>query len=175
MDFLFFGGFPAIGRILVVGTLSYLALLVVIRLAGQRPLGRMQTFDLVVAVAIGSTYGRLLTAQEVQFAEAATAFALLMALHYMVSWLSYRSPMVAGWLETKPMLVYFRGRQLPGAMRRNRMTEDELLTVVRLHGYASLQDVSAVVLEPDGFFSVLGHHPTSDWSALANVAGAESP
>lgn len=105
MDFLFFGGFPALGRILVVGTLSYLALLAVIRLAGQRPLGRMQTFDLVVAVAIGSTYGRLLTAQEVQFAEAATAFALLMALHYMVSWLSYRSPVVAGWLETKPMLV----------------------------------------------------------------------
>lgn len=60
-------------------------------------------------------------------------------------------------------------------MRRNRMTDDELLTVVRLHGYASLQDVEAVVLEPDGFFSVLGHHPQSDWSALSNVKGAGTP
>lgn len=172
MDFLF-GGFPALARIVVVGTLSYVALLAVIRLAGQRPLGRMQTFDLVVAVAIGSTYGRLLTAQEVQFAEAATAFALLMALHYAVSWVSYRSARVAGWLETKPMLVYFRGEHLPGPMRRNRMTESELLAAVRQHGLASLQDAEAIVLESDGTLSVIRHQPApSDWSALP---GHESP
>lgn len=164
-----FGGLHPLWRIVVIGTLSYMALLFLIRLAGQRPLGRMQTFDLVVAVAIGSTYGRLLTAQEVQFSEAATAFALLMALHYAVSWLSFRSVRVAHWLETKPTLVYFRGECLPGPMRRNRMTEGELLSAARRAGLGSLQEAEAIVLEADGTFSVLKKPAADGLSTLADV------
>ncbi|HEY9855223.1 MAG TPA: YetF domain-containing protein [Stenomitos sp.] len=164
-----FGGFPAMLRILVVGTLSYLALIVFIRLAGQRPLGRMQTFDLIVAVAIGSTLGRLMTAQEVQFSEAVTAFALLLGLHYVVSRLAYRFPHLARWMETPPTLVFYRGKGLPDPMRRSRLTEAELLAAARKAGLSSLKQVEAIVLETDGSFSVLKEQPADGWSTLQGI------
>ena len=154
MDILF-GGIHPLVRILVVGSLSYLCILVAIRLAGQRLLGRMQSFDLIIAVAIGSMFGRLLTAEDVQFTEAATAIVLLVGMHYTVSMLTYRFPRLATWIETEPLLLYYQGRLLEGPMRRHRITEAEILAAARKVGYSSLEGVAAIVLETDGSFSVI--------------------
>ena len=150
-----YGGIHPLIRILVVGSLSYLCILVAIRLAGQRLLGRMQTFDLIIAVAIGSMFGRLLTAEEVQFSEAATAILLLVGVHYLVSEATYRFPRLARWLETEPLLLYYQGRLMPRQMRRHRITEAEILAAARRAGYASLEGVTAIILEADGSFSVI--------------------
>lgn len=168
MEFLY-GGVQPLVRILVVGSLSYLCLLAAIRLAGQRPLGRMQSFDLIIAVAIGSMFGRLLTAQEVQFSEAATAILLLVGIHYLVSNLSFRFPTLARWIETEPVLLYYRGRAMEREMRRHRITEAELLAAARRGGHASLRDVAAVVLESDGSFSVLAQEDGEGESTLLGL------
>jgi uncharacterized membrane protein YcaP (DUF421 family) len=47
------------------------------------------------------------------------------------------------------MLLY-RGQVLSAALRRARVTEDEVRAAVRAAGLASLSDVEAVVLETDG-------------------------
>lgn len=154
MEVLFDGVEPLI-RILVVGSASYLFLLLAIRWAGPRALGRMQSFDLIIAVAIGSTFGRLLTAEDVQLDEALVAIALLVGLHYLISVLSYRWPRFADWIEIKPVLVFYQGKPLPREMRRNRLTEEELRVAARRHGFDSLDEVAAIVLEADGSFSVL--------------------
>lgn len=173
MDQFLFGGFPSLIRIGIVGTLSYVSLLALIRLTGQRSLGRMQTFDVVVAVALGSTYGRLLTAQEVQFSEALMAFALLAGLHYLASMLAFRYPWAARWMETRPQLLYYRGAVQKAVMRRHRLTHGELMAAVRKHGLPSLSQVLAIVLESDGSIAVVRHDPTCDRSALENVPGGD--
>ena len=161
-----FTGFPPLLRILVVGTLSYFSLLVILHLSGQRMLGKMQTFDIVVAVTLGSTYGRLLTAHDTPFAEALTAFVLLATLHYVVSLLKYRCPAIAQIFTTKPLLVYYQGRYQRKAMRTQFITEQELLTAVRMHGCSSISEVEAIVLESDGSITVLKRDPGSDFSSL---------
>jgi uncharacterized membrane protein YcaP (DUF421 family) len=168
VDFLY-GGVQPLVRILVVGSLSYLCLLVAIRLAGQRPLGRMQSFDLIIAVAIGSMFGRLLTAQEVQFSEAAMAILLLVGIHYVVSALSYRFTGVAAWIETEPVLLYYQGRYLQREMRRHRITEAEIRAAARRGGHASLGEVEAIVLESDGSFSVLRRESDGEDSTMLGL------
>ncbi|CAN5815308.1 hypothetical protein BH23GEM7_BH23GEM7_39940 [soil metagenome] len=73
----FFGGWEPMLRIVVVGTLGYIALLLLLRLAGKRTLAQMNAFDFVVTVAIGASFGRILTARSVALAEAVAAFTLL--------------------------------------------------------------------------------------------------
>jgi uncharacterized membrane protein YcaP (DUF421 family) len=170
MEYLYGGLHPLI-RIVVVGTLAYVSLLVAIRLAGQRPLGRMQSFDLIIAVAIGATFGRLLTAEDVQVDEALTAIVLLVGLHYLVSELTYRSPRAAAWLETKPALLYYQGRFIAHVMRRHRITEGEVLAAARRSGYVSLEGIRAIVLEADGTFAVLPERDGQDETTLEGVEG----
>jgi len=150
-----FGGWRPLVRILVVGVSMYVALVVLLRVSGSRTLSTMSAFDFIVTVAIGSVFGRALTAKSVAFAEAVGAFALLVSLQYVVTRLKVRWPYFGRVVTNPPVLLYFRGRVLEDAMRRERVTVSELQTAVRKNDHDSLDDVEAVVLESSGEFSVV--------------------
>lgn len=177
----FFGGWAPLGRILVVGTAMYVTLVVLLRLSGSRSLASMNAFDFIVTVAIGSAFGRALTAKGVALAEAAAAFALLLALQYAVAWLQTRWSFVMGIVTNPPQLLYFRGQFLREAMRRERVTEAELEAAVRKKKLGSMDEVEAVVLESSGEFSVIAS--VGDGSALGDKirtqaerrAGSDAP
>ncbi len=166
----FFGGFEPILRVIVVGTLAYLSLLILLRVSGQRTLTRMHAFDFVITIAIGSTFGRLMTAKGVSLAESVTAFLVLIALQYIFSWIMVRSSKFAYWVTATPSLLYFRGNFLHKAMKKHRVSRDELLAIVRQNKIGSLQDVDAIVLESAGTFAVI-RKDSSDYSAMSNLPG----
>jgi uncharacterized membrane protein YcaP (DUF421 family) len=64
-------------------------------------------------------------------------------------------------VKAEPCLLLRDGRFLPEAMRRERVTEDEVQAAARAQGIGSLQAVAAVVLEADGSFSVIRQDSTS--------------
>lgn len=163
----FFGGWDPIGRILVVGTLTYVALVVILRISGSRSLASMNAFDFIVSVAIGAVFGRTLTAKGVALAEAVTALALLVALQYTVAWLQTRWTFFMGIITNPPALLYYRGEFLREAMRRQRVTEAEVQGAARKKQLGSMEDVEAVVLESSGEFSVI--ESLGDGSALGET------
>ncbi len=164
-------GWEPIARILVVAPLAYAALVVILRASGTRTLARLNQFDFVVTVAIGATFGRILTARSVGLAEAVTAFAVLVVLQYAVTSLQVRSPRFSKLLTAPPAMLYFRGTFLDDAMRANRVTRQELLGVARQHGLGSLEEAEAVVMQPDGRFAVVTPGNAGDGSALPPVTG----
>lgn len=168
---MFFDDLPAIGRTLIVGTLAYIGLVVFVRLAGKRTLGKMNAFDLIVTVALGSTLATILLSQDVALAEGLTAFAVLIGLQLTITWLSVRTSLVPSLVKSDPTLLVFRGRQIDAALREQRVGEAEVLQAIRQRGFGSVTDVHAVVLETDGSFSVIGEEPAGGASALRNVAG----
>ena len=97
-----------------------------------------------------------------------TALALLVALQWLITWLSTRSKAVTRLVKSEPVLILRDGRMLHRAMRGARVIESDVLQAVREQGLASVDEVAAVVLETDGSFSVI---PNVDGgrSALANV------
>ena len=58
-------------------------------------------------------------------------------------------------MKSEPRVLVFRGEVLHSALRDERVTQDELDSVVRGAGLSSLADVGAVVLETDGSFHVI--------------------
>lgn len=150
-----YDGWEPIARIVVVGTLGYVALVLLLRASGKRTLTQMSSFDFVITVAIGASFGRVLTARPIPLAEAVTAFALLIGLQLLVSTAHVRSSRFAALLRAEPALIAYRGELRTSSMRRHGLTEDEVLTAVRRNGHASVRQVGAVVLEPDGTLSVI--------------------
>lgn len=166
-----FQDWSALARTIVVGVLAYLSLLVFLRVSGRRTLSKMNAFDFVVTVALGSTLATILLNRNVALAEGATALALLIVLQFVITWTSVRAAWVRRLVTGDPILLFYRGATLPGAMRRSRVTEDEVRAAVRGASIASMDDVEAVVLETDGSFSVLPRSP-GNASSLAGVQGA---
>lgn len=171
MESLFFSGWPALARTLVVGILAYVGLVALLRVSGLRTLSKMNAFDLVVTVALGSTLATILLNKNVALAEGALAFALLIALQFVVTWSSVRVGWVRRLVTGEPRMLALRGRLLPAALRSARVTEDEVRAAVRGAGLPDLAAVAAVVLETDGSFSVVCGKDSGTPTSLAGVKG----
>ena len=167
---MFFDSWSGLGRVMIVGVLAYGALVFLVRVSGKRTLSKMNAFDLIVTVALGSTLATVLLSKDVALLEGVLAFSLLIFLQFVITWLSVRSNAVQGFVKAEPALLLHRGRFLHRAMRTERVTEEEIRAAVREQCIGSLEDVEAVVLETDGTFTVLRSAGTEENSALKGVA-----
>ena len=68
-----FDSWGALGRIILVGALAYFALVLILRASGKRTLSKLNAFDLVVTVALGSTLATVLLSKDVALAEGVVA------------------------------------------------------------------------------------------------------
>lgn len=171
MQFLF-DGWHGLLRTFLVGIFAYVALVAFLRISGKRTLAKMNAFDFIVTVALGSTLATVLLSKDVALAEGVLAFLLLIGLQYMVAWLSVRSTWVEALVKSEPTLLLYQGQFLHGVMRSERVSQEEIEAAVRQEGMSDPADVAAVVLETDGTFSVIQH---SEQQELANLAGVELP
>ena len=166
-----FPGWAVLVRTLLVGTAAYVTLVLVLRTTGKRTLAKLNAFDLVVTVALGSTLASVLTSKDVAWAQGALAFGLLAGLQYLVTWASVRSARVRGLVRSEPALLLHRGALLPGALRAQRLTTSEVEAAVRAAGLARLEDAHAVVLETDGSLGVVPGRVPGSAPADAIVPG----
>ncbi|MBA3547255.1 MAG: DUF421 domain-containing protein [Nannocystis sp.] len=169
-----FSGWFGLLRVVIVGCLAYVALVSLLRVSGKRTLSKMNAFDLIVTVALGSTLATVLLSKDIALAEGVLAFALLIGLQFVITWLSVRSPRIEGLVKAEPSLLCFEGRLLRDALRRERVTEAEVHAAVRAQGLAQLEDAGAVVLETDGSLTVLRRGGGGEYTALKNVARANA-
>ncbi len=167
---IFFQGWEGLTRTAIVGVLAYLGLVVLIRISGKRTLSKMNAFDLIVTVALGSTLATVLLSKDVALAEGIFAFGLLILLQFSITWLSVRIKFVRRMVKSEPTLLFHKGQFLEAQMRRQRVTEEEVDAAIRDHGIASVNEVEAVVLETDGTFTVLTGKADRTQSTLRSVA-----
>ncbi len=171
---MFFQGWSGLARVGLVGILAYVVLVVFLRVTGKRTLSKMNAFDLVVTVALGSALATTMLSKTVAYAEGMLALLLLIGLQFAVTWLSVRSERFQSLVKAQPSLLVHRGRWLDAALRRERVTREEVLASLRQQGAASVEDAT-VVLETDGSLSVISggdEHAQSLGNVPAAQAGA---
>lgn len=165
-----FDGWSGLVRVAVVGTAAYVALVLLLRISGKRTLSKMNAFDLVVTVALGSTLATVLLSASVALAEGLLAFALLVFLQFAVTWTSVRSSTFREFIKNEPRLLFYGGEFVQEALRAERMTEEEVEASVRQQGIADLDEVGAAVLETDGSVTIVPRAGLGQESALSSVA-----
>lgn len=172
---MFFDSWSGLIRIACLAPLAYAVLVLVLRISGKRTLAKMNAFDLVVTVALGSTLASVVTSSRIPFAEGALSLVLLVLLQYGVSWASVRSSTVKQAFKSEPQLLFYDGHFMYAAMRGERVGSDDVLQAMRSEGFIDLTAVQAVVLESDGTFSVIGkgEAASDDGSTMKGVGRTE--
>lgn len=155
MELVFFDNWGVLLRTAIMAVLGYAGLVLLLRVSGRRTLSKMNAFDLVVTVALGSTLATVILSKSTTLAQGILAFTLLIGMQYAVTWASVRARWVRQLVTGEPALLLYQGEFLPKALKAARVTEDEVRSAVRATGLAALSDVAAVVLETDGSFSVV--------------------
>src|SRR5690606_24049084 len=95
---------------------------------------------------------------------------VLISLQYLLAYFSTRSTKFSRLLSSEPTLVFYKGSFLQTALRKERVTEDEVRSVLRSKGVTSIELVEAVVMEANGQFTVVEQGSLhNDDSPLSNV------
>lgn len=155
MDKSFFDSWHGMFQVALLTISAYFVLLFMLRLAGKRTLSKLNEFDFIVSVAIGSVLAAVILGQNDSWAEGILALLLLVGLQIILSWLSVRSSKIRGILSGQPTLLLYKGTLLESEMRKERITHADILAALRDKGYSDVSEVDAVVLESSGDLSVI--------------------
>ncbi|MGK7393818.1 MAG: DUF421 domain-containing protein [Candidatus Cyclobacteriaceae bacterium M3_2C_046] len=141
---------------MVVGIVTYIAIVLLLKMAGKRTLANMNALDFIITVAIGSAYGRILTAQTITISEAVVAFLVLVSIQIGVSKLEVVYRKFGKFMMPAPKILYYKGEYQIRQMKKERINKRDLLAVLRKKSFTSLDQVDAIVLESNGQFSIIG-------------------
>lgn len=155
--------FEGLLRVVLSAVLTYATVVVFIRVAGKRTTSRMNNFDWIVTVAIGSIVASTIVLKDLPVLEGLLAVVTLLVSQFVVTKLSVYAQSFATVLHASPTLLYFKGTFLSEAMKKERITKAEVLAAVREAGIDRMENVAAVVLESDAKLSVVsaGNSPLS--------------
>lgn len=173
MGDVFFDSWDTLLRTALIGVLAYASLILFLRISGRRTLSKMNAFDLIVTVSLGSVLATILLNVDVALAEGALAFALLIGMQFLVTWSSVRVSWIRKIVTGEPALLFYQGEYLHAALRSARVTEDEIHAAVRATGAEDLNAIKAIVLETDGSFSVVKGSGETGASSLQKLTSGK--
>lgn len=144
----------SLAEIAVRGTVIYLALFAAMRLLPRREIGGLGPSDILVIVLIADAVQNGMAGEYRSITEGLLLVATIFFWTTLIDWIDYRFPQLH-LAEARPLAVIRDGRFLQHAMRRDMLTEDEIMSQLRAHGLDSPRDVVVAYVEGDGKLSIL--------------------
>ncbi len=170
---MFYQGFSDVWNTAIIGLLAYASIVVMLRVSGKRTLSKMNMFDFVVTVALGSLLATTILSDSVSLSEGITAFAALIVGQFVVTWISVRSATFKRLVKAQPTLLYHDGGFIHDAMKKQRVTREEILCAARKQSFDGLDEGYSVILETDGTLNVVRNKNPDKAGSLEPVAQIE--
>lgn len=150
----------------------YLAMVVLVRLLGQRVIASMSSFDVAAVIAFGAIIGRAALGDHPRLMSGIVALCTLVLMQAIVG--AFRATRTGARVAAvQPVLLMVHGRPIPENLKRCHVSDAELRSRLRQAGVRDPAEVSAVVFEPSGGTSVIRVGEPIAASLMEGVAGAE--
>lgn len=169
METIWFVSWESLIRTICLTTLGYTAMVLLLRVSGKRTLSKMNAFDFIVTIALGSCLASVALNKNISLADGATAIGLFIAFQFVLTWLSVRIKPVKKLITSTPSLLFYNGEFLNQTMKRERITEEEISSTARQQGLASLEDVDMIILESTGDIAIIEKATVGKKSTIDNV------
>lgn len=141
-------------ELVVRGTILYFTILVLMRFMPRRTGGELATMDLIflllIAEAASNAFG-----EYTSVSEGLVLVLVLMGWNFIINAASYRFRFVEKLVSSPPIQVIRDGRMLRRNMRREFLTEEELMSSLRQQSIASVDEVKAAYIEGEGALTVV--------------------
>ena len=140
----------------VRGTVTYLFIFVLFRLLVKRESGALGITDLIVVVLIADAAQNAMSDDYSSVSDGVFLVSTIVGWDYFLSWLAFHSPPVARLIRPGKLQLIENGKLDRRNMRKELITEEELLGKLRLQGYEDPSEVKRAFMESDGHISIVG-------------------
>src|SRR5262249_1016255 len=150
-----FGTTMAPLEIVLRGTLVYWFLYLVFRFVLRRDTGSMGITDFLFVVLLGDAAQNGMIGNATSTADAVVFLSTLVFWNLAVDWLTSRSARFEKWLLPRRIVLVRDGVPQRRNLRREFISDEELMAKIRSHGMESLGGVKMAYLESDGEITVI--------------------
>jgi uncharacterized membrane protein YcaP (DUF421 family) len=152
---IFFNGWDSFFRTLIITFLAYISMVILLRVSGKRTLSKMNAFDFIVTIALGSALASVATNKSVTLADGLVVFGVLIFMQFLLTWLSVRIKSVKKIITSKPSMLLYKGELIDENVKRERITIEEINNAIRQKGYSGLSDIDIIILETTGDITII--------------------
>jgi uncharacterized membrane protein YcaP (DUF421 family) len=136
------------------GVIAYLFLILVAKCMGQRSISQLRFLDFVTALLLGNILAHPLSDEGLGMPGSMTTTAVLVAMYSLSSIVSLKWEPWRKFLEPFPLLLVRNGKILVHNLKKARITDEFLLTELRLQKVEDVTKVAVALWEPGGNISV---------------------
>jgi uncharacterized membrane protein YcaP (DUF421 family) len=156
-------------KILLRTLLIYGFLILIMRFMGKRQLGELEITDLVTTLLISEIASLPLTEEDIPLHHALLPILIIAGLEVGMSALLLKRPIFKRLLIPRPTILMSHGVPDRKAMKKARLSCEELLSQLRLKGVNDPQNVEYAVMESNGQISVIQSESDGDSTTLTGV------
>jgi uncharacterized membrane protein YcaP (DUF421 family) len=117
------------------GIVVYVFLLLILSVTGKRNMGQLAPFDLVLLLVLSNSVQNSMDGGDNSMVGGLILATTLIALHYAVSIMTFKSKKVEVWIEGSPRTLIHNGVLSEEIMRSKLMTHDESSAALRAAGW----------------------------------------
>lgn len=140
---------------IVRALIVYFVLLAMIRVSGKRTMGQFTAFDMLLVVLLGNAVQNALLGPDTSVGGGLLLAATLIALNWMVGFLSARSAQVEALVEGSPVLLGRDGQVYRQVLRRELISKEDFDKSMRDQGLDDIGDIHIAVLETNGHITII--------------------
>ena len=152
--------------------LVYLCLIFFLRLFGKRELAQLNPFDLVVLLSLANTVQNAIIGDDNSVSGGVIGAFSLLAINWVLMGFLYRFPKLNSALQGTATVLIQHGDVDSQALKKEALTEVELLSVLHKQGMDAFSQVERCVLEPNGTFYVEPIKPSDEEKQRAEILDA---
>jgi uncharacterized membrane protein YcaP (DUF421 family) len=136
------------------GVIVYVFLLIILRITGKRQTGQLAPFDLVLLLVLSNAVQNAMNGGDNTVLGGIISATTLIALHYAVAFMTYKSKKLEAWIEGTPRILIHDGVLNDDVMRSELLTRHELAAALRAAGCAEIEHVRVAILENNGQITI---------------------
>lgn len=145
---------PIIFVVIIRSVISFLVLLVLVRLIGKQQMSEMTLFDYIVGITIGSIAATISVEVNQNTVATLTGMTIWAVLPFILSYITLKNVWVRKVVEGEPVVVIENGKIQEDRLKRTRLSIDDLQTQLRREGVFELSDVEFALFETNGKLSI---------------------
>lgn len=134
---------------------SFFAILFLARVIGKKQLSQLTFFHYVTGITLGSIAGEISVQVETPFWDGIISLFWWSALTIIISYLSLKSEKLRVLFDDKPSIIIQKGTMIPQNIKKARLSNDELLMLLREQNIFSVSDVEYAIFETNGQLTVM--------------------
>lgn len=142
-------------ELFVRGTLMYWFLFLLFRFVLRRDVGSIAVADVLLLVLIADASQNAMAGGYETVSDGVVLVATIAGWNWLFDWAAFRVGWVRRFLEAKPLQLVIDGKLQRRNLRKEMISQEELMAALREQGVDALEKVKLATMESDGEISVV--------------------